>query len=70
MTPRCPPQGRVKGTITPAQWLPWDAQGVAAGEFDEFVRAIRASATYANARSFVFSPGDIRGQIEDDHRHH
>jgi hypothetical protein len=61
----------VEGTITPAQVLVQDAQGFAAGDFDELVRAIRAGATYANVHSSVFSPGEIRGQLpdkdDDDH---
>ena len=39
-------------------------QGIAAGEFDELVRAIRAGVTYANVHSEKFPGGEIRGQIE------
>jgi hypothetical protein len=39
-------------------------QGIAAGEFDEIARAIRAGVTYANVHSLPdFDPGEIRGQL-------
>ena len=40
------------------------AQGIAAGEFDEFVRAIRADATYVNVHTTGRPGGEIRGQID------
>jgi len=73
VTPFCPQDtssGPVRGTITPEQVLAQDAQGIAAGEFDEVVRAIRAGAAYANVHSQTFSPGEIRGQIEEHNDHH
>jgi len=39
------------------------AQGVAAGEFDEFVQALRAEAAYANVHTAAFGAGEIRGQV-------
>ena len=68
-TPTCPQQGTVTGTIGPAQLLAQDAQGIASGEFNELIRAIRAGATYANVHSSLFPPGEIRGQIGDGHDH-
>lgn len=38
-------------------------QGIAAGEFDELVAALRAKATYANVHTEAFPPGEIRGRI-------
>jgi CHRD domain len=79
LTPTCPPEGEVKGTITPEQVLAQTLQGFEAGEFDELLRAIRAGATYANVHSTLHPPGEIRGQIKKDdkngkdnrdHRHH
>ncbi len=68
LTPFCPePEGTVEGTIIPAQVLGQTAQGIAAGEFDELVRAIRAGATYANVHSTLFPPGEIRGHIPGSH---
>jgi len=63
LTPFCPASGTVTGTITPAQVLAQTAQGIAAGEFAELVRAIRAGATYANVHSALHPPGEIRGAI-------
>jgi hypothetical protein len=62
-TPVCPQEGTVSGTITPAQVLAQNAQGFAAGDFDELVRAIRNGAAYANVHSSLFPPGEIRGHI-------
>jgi hypothetical protein len=67
-TPTCPASGTVSGTITPAQVLEAVGQGIAPGEFDEVVAAIRAGRAYANVHSTLFPPGEIRGQIHDDHR--
>lgn len=64
-TPLCPSEGTVSGTITPAQVLAQDAQGFAAGDFDELVRAIRNRAAYANVHTERFTAGEIRGQIRD-----
>jgi hypothetical protein len=43
-------------------------QGIAAGEFAEIVRAIRAGRAYANVHSTKFPGGEIRGQINDDNQ--
>ena len=43
------------------------ANGLAAGEFDELIRAIHAGATYANVHTTVRPGGEIRGQIDHDH---
>jgi CHRD domain len=66
----CPESGTVTGTITaddvlntPAMPTP-ASQGIAAGEFAEFVRAIRAGVTYANVHSAKFPGGEIRTQIK------
>ena len=41
-------------------------QGIAAGQFEELVRAIKAGVTYANVHSSLFPSGEIRGQIKVD----
>jgi hypothetical protein len=69
ITPLCPAEGTVSGTITPGEVLAQTAQGIAAGEFEELVRALRAGAAYANVHSSLFGPGEIRGQIRDSNRH-
>ena len=63
ITPLCPSEGTVTGTITPAQVLAQTAQGFAAQDFDELVRAIRNGAAYANVHSSLFPQGEIRGHI-------
>ena len=72
-TPACPGQGgTVSGTITPLEVIGPGAvsaapggQGIAPGEFEELVAAIRAGRTYANVHSAKFGPGEIRGQLND-----
>ena len=62
--PPCPATaGTVEGTIDPADVIGPENQGIAPGEFDELVRAIRAGVTYANVHSSKFPGGEIRGQI-------
>ena len=69
-TPVCPAEGTVTGTIKAAQVLDVVGQGIAATEFDELVRAIRAGITYANVHSTLFPPGEIRGQLRHGGRGH
>jgi hypothetical protein len=72
-TPRCPGpfDGTVDGTIRPFAVLdttddtpPPGGQGIAQGEFDELVDAIKAGVTYANVHSEQWPAGEIRGQID------
>jgi hypothetical protein len=65
VTPQCPPSGTVTGTIGPDKVIDVPGQGIAAGEFAELVRAIRAGATYVNVHSALFPLGEIRGQLHD-----
>jgi hypothetical protein len=63
-TPACPtPSGTVTGTWTAANVIGPADQGVAAGQFDEFVRALRNGAVYVNVHSTNFPEGEIRGQV-------
>lgn len=65
--PACPPGGgTVTGTITPANVIGPAGQGIAAGEFDELIAAMRAGATYVNVHTSQFPGGEIRGQVEED----
>lgn len=70
--PACPPgtaaEAVVTGTITPADVVGPDGQGIEPGAFDELVRAIRAGRTYANVHTDRFPGGEIRGQINDDNQ--
>jgi len=70
-TPACPPApATVEGDLTKEDVstapAPANAinQGIAAQEFDELVRAMRAGVTYANVHSSKFPGGEIRGQFD------
>ena len=68
--PPCPPgtatEAVVTGTIVPTDVVGPANQGIAPGEFDELVAAIRAGVTYVNVHSSMFPAGEIRGQINND----
>jgi CHRD domain len=65
----CPLRGgTVTGTFTASDVVGPSGQGIAAGEFEELVAAIRAGVTYANVHSTKFPPGEIRGQLNDRRR--
>jgi hypothetical protein len=62
--PACPASpGLVTGMITPANVQAVGSQGIAAGEWDEIVAAIRAGVGYANVHTDQHGAGEIRGQI-------
>lgn len=67
-TPVCGPGGEdeaeAEGTLTAANVVGPAGQGIAANEFAELVKAIRAGVTYVNVHSSTFGPGEIRGQIK------
>ena len=64
-TQACPAApGSVSGTITPTDIIGPAAQGIAAGEFAELVRAIRAGTSYVNVHSTLYPAGEIRGQLD------
>jgi CHRD domain len=65
-TQACPAGGgTISGTIRPADVGGGAAaQGLAAGEFAELVRAIRAGATYVNVHTTGRPAGEIRAQLE------
>jgi hypothetical protein len=71
-TQACPASGgTITGTIRPADVTDGAAdQGIAAGEFDELVRAMKAGATYVNVHSTGYPTGEIRGQLDGSHDHH
>ena len=64
-TQPCPAAGgTISGTIKPADVTAGAAAaGIAAGEFDELVRAIRAGATYANVHTVNRPGGEVRAQL-------
>ena len=64
-TQPCPtPPASISGAITAADVVGPGAQGVAAGEFDELVRAIRRGVAYANVHSTKFPGGEVRSQLD------
>jgi hypothetical protein len=71
-TPPCPQpapgeSATVTGTRTAADMTGGAAaQGIAAGEFDELVRALRAGVAYANVHSTGRPGGEIRGQFDEE----
>ena len=63
-TQACPLRsGTVSGVITANSVLGPDAQGIAAGEIDALVEALREQLTYVNVHSQRWLGGEIRGQI-------
>ncbi len=66
-TPACSPgSGSFSGTFTAADVGGPAAQGIAAGEFAELIKAMRAGKTYANVHTNKHPGGEIRGQIRGD----
>jgi hypothetical protein len=62
--PACPATGgTVNGTIVAADILALPAQGIAAGEMNEVLKAMAVGATYVNVHSANFGTGEIRGQV-------
>lgn len=62
-TPPCPAEGTVTGTITAAEVVGPTGQGIAPGEFDEIVAAMRAGHAYANVHTTGRPGGEIRAQL-------
>lgn len=58
-----PSGGTVEGTIDASKVVGPAAQGIAASEFAEALKAIRSGVAYANVHSTAFPGGEIRGQI-------
>jgi hypothetical protein len=69
-TPLCGPGGEdgpeAEGVLTMTSVIGPSGQGIAAGEFEELVRAIKEGVTYVNVHSSLYPPGEIRGQIKAD----
>jgi CHRD domain len=66
--PACPArEGRVGGVIDAADVVGPEDQGVAPGEIEDLIRAMRRGETYANVHTSVAPGGEIRGQIRRSH---
>ncbi|GAA1711650.1 CHRD domain-containing protein [Isoptericola hypogeus] len=63
-TQACPAEGTVRGTIVPADVIGPAGQGLAVGDFDALVDAVRAESTYVNVHTTGFPAGEIRGHID------
>src|ERR1044071_6222045 len=64
-TQPCPtPPATITGTLRAADVVGPTAQGVAPGEFDELIRALRAGKTYVNIHSSKWPGGEVRSQID------
>ena len=62
--PACPASGTVTGTIVAADIIGPAGQGIAVGELDEVIEAIRAGKAYANVHTATYPGGEIRGQLK------
>jgi hypothetical protein len=61
----CPASGTISGTITSAEVVgPGGAQQLGAGEFAEFVKALKSELAYANIHTNLSTGGEVRGQIK------
>jgi hypothetical protein len=66
-TQACPAApAEITGTIAADQVVGPAGQGIAAGEFDELLSAIRAGFAYVNVHTETYTGGEIRGQFDDD----
>jgi CHRD domain len=63
--PACPAatSGTITGTITAANVTGPTAQGIAAGDLDSALEAVRDGLSYANMHTTNFGGGEIRGQV-------
>jgi hypothetical protein len=60
-----PPPAVISGIIVPGSVIGPAAQGIAAGEFEELLAAMRAGATYVNVHTTTWPGGEVRSQIEN-----
>ena len=64
-TPACPPgPATVSGSLQAGDVVGPAGQGIAAGELDEVLDAMRAGAAYVNMHTVAVPAGEARGQIE------
>jgi hypothetical protein len=63
-TQSCPAHsGTISGTLHAADIIGPTSQGISAGEFFSFTRALRAEVAYVNIHTDLFPGGEIRGQV-------
>jgi CHRD domain len=63
--PNCPAatSGTITGTITAANVTGPTTQGIAVGDLDSALEAVRSGLAYANMHTVNFAGGEIRGQV-------
>jgi len=63
--PACPAatSGTITGTITAANVTGPTSQGIAAGDLDSALEAVRNDLSYANMHTTMFPGGEIRGPV-------
>ncbi len=67
--PQCTaPPALITGVIDADNIIGPAGQGVAAGQFEELVAAIRARVAYVNVHSSLFPGGEVRGQLDRGRR--
>jgi hypothetical protein len=66
LAPNCPQEGKVTGMLQSANMVEGNIvlQGIAPGEFNELLAAIRAGVAYVNVHSSTFPGGEVRGQLQ------
>ena len=71
-TQPCPaPPATISGTLRASDMVGLAAgQGIAPGEFEELIQAIRAGKTYVNVHTTKHPGGEIRGQVDPGKGHH
>jgi len=64
--PACPAatSGNITGTITAANVTGPGGQGIAAGDLDSALEAVRDGLSYANMHTTMFGGGEIRGNVQ------
>ena len=69
--PACPAttEGTITGTITAANVTGPAAQGIAAGDLESALEAVRDGLSYANMHTANFGGGEIRGQVRRGRGH-
>jgi CHRD domain len=67
--PCTPTEGTFEGDIVASDIVGPAGQGIAPGEFDEVITAMRKGYTYANVHTTLNPAGLIRGQIHKGHGH-
>ncbi|MGN7917109.1 MULTISPECIES: CHRD domain-containing protein [Lysobacter] len=65
-----PPPATIQGVIMAADVVGPSGQGIAAGEFEELLRALRGGNAYANVHTSKFPGGEVRSQLGHRHNGH